>query len=175
MYEKCSQALASHAAAVFTTMTRRAPSRVEVAPGSQTGVPMCFTLGERVEFRGEAKHGLKVKGFFICAFDTMNSAVAFARDIAAYLGLPASSSKQETDNYVGEFLNVVIGLTCSAWADHGLRVDFSPPERLQEHSIGQAARSGHSWRVTIEAEGRYSTTLFLYFLPETALAGTGSV
>ncbi|MDR1079586.1 MAG: chemotaxis protein CheX [Deltaproteobacteria bacterium] len=172
MYEKCSQALASHAAAVFTTMTRRAPSRVEVSQGSRKAPLMRFTLGERVDFRGVAEHGSRVKGYFICAFDAMDSAVSFARDIAAYLGLPASSSKAETDNYVGEFLNVVIGLTCSAWAEHGLRVDFSPPERLQEHSIDQDHLAGHCWRVAIEADGRYTTTLFLNFLPESPASGT---
>jgi hypothetical protein len=165
MYDKCSQALASHAAAVFATMTRRAPTRVDVRPEGVGAPCLRFPLGERVDFKGEAVHGSKVKGYFICAFDAMDSAVCFARDVAVYLGLPASSSKAETDNFVGEFLNVVIGLTCSAWADHGLRVDFSPPERLQEHTIDQPPLPGHCYRVTIEAEGLYSATLFLNFLP----------
>ncbi|MDR1042172.1 MAG: hypothetical protein LBR80_18790 [Deltaproteobacteria bacterium] len=171
MYEKCSQALASHAAAVFTTMTRKAPASVMVRP-EVTGTSLLrFTLGERVDFRGEAEHGSKVKGFFICAFDAMDSAVLFARDVAVYLGLPASTSKAETDNYVGEFLNVVIGLTCSAWSDHGLRVDFSPPERLQEHTIDSAPLPGHCFRVTIVSECGYTATLFLNFLPESSSLG----
>ncbi|MDR3153520.1 MAG: hypothetical protein LBW85_04425 [Deltaproteobacteria bacterium] len=169
MYEKCSHALASHAAAVFTTMTRRAPSKVEVRPESSEDPRLLFTVGERVDFRGEAAGGSRVNGFFICAFEAMDAAVLFAGDIASYLGLPASSSKAETDNYVGEFLNVVIGLTCSAWADHGLRVDFSPPEKLQEHTV-DLEPEGQCYRVVIEAEGLYTATVFLDFLPEPAEA-----
>jgi hypothetical protein len=123
-------------------------------------------VGERVVFRGEAERGSRVNGFFICAFETMEAAVLFARDIADYLGLPPSSSRSEPDDFVGEFLNVVIGLTCSAWAEHGLRVDFSPPERLQEHTVDPAPGTGRCFRVTISAGGRYTATLFLNFLPE---------
>jgi hypothetical protein len=173
MYLKCSQSLASHAADVFTTMTRRAPSSVESRREGAAGPRRRFTLGERVNFRGEAGQGASVNGFMICAFDSMEEAALFARDVADYLGLSASSSKNETDNYVGEFLNVVIGLTCSAWADHGLRVEFSPPERLQEHTIEQPGDRGHCFSVTItEAEGRYSATLFLNFLPEPGARGS---
>lgn len=168
MYEKCSLALASHASAVFATMTRRRPDRVETRPERPGGQRTRFTLGERVDFRGENPEGARVNGFFICAFDTLEKAVLFARDVADYLGLPSSTSKAETDNYVGEFLNVVIGLTCSAWADHGLRVDFSPPERLQEHDVGDVPESGHCFRVSIESEGHYSATILLFFLPEAA-------
>jgi hypothetical protein len=106
-----------------------------------------------------------VVGFFICAFETMDDAYLFAADISRYLGLTASKTKQETDNYVGEFLNVVIGLTCSAWAEHGLRVEFDPPEKLQEHAIDKKPAKGHFSQVAIMAENHYSATLFVHFLP----------
>jgi hypothetical protein len=115
---------------------------------------------------GQEARGAKVTGYFICAFETMAAALAFARDIASYLGLSAADAIGEADSYVGEFLNVVIGLTCSAWADHGLRVEFFPPEKLKEHAIDRQPDAGYRFQVAIRCEGRYQATLFLYFAPD---------
>ncbi|MDR2460741.1 MAG: hypothetical protein LBE38_08175 [Deltaproteobacteria bacterium] len=166
MYKNCSKSLATHAAEVFHTMTGHKPSKVEILTTSTNETEHHFTIGERVEFQGKDRKGLNVKGFFICAFETMDAALRFSQDISTYLGLTTSNTKGEADNYIGEFLNVVIGLTCSAWADHGLRVDFNPPEKLQEHSIDKAPLSGHFFQVIIEASSFYKTTLFLHFQPE---------
>jgi hypothetical protein len=146
-------------------MTGHHPTRVEIGGGHEDSLKQ-FSLGERVNFQGKEDSGASVTGYFICAFETLISALAFAQDIASYLGLASSEPKSETDSFVGEFLNVVIGLTCSTWADHGLRVDFNPPERLQAHAIDKYPTEGHFFQVSIRVEGFYQTTIFLHFLPE---------
>jgi hypothetical protein len=164
MYDKCSNSLAIHAASVFATMTGHQPTW-EVAKLSGELSPMPhFTLGERVDFKGEKSNGVKVDGYFICAFETMGCARDFAEDVARYLGLSESDSPNETDSYVGEFLNVVIGLTCSAWADHGFRVEFDPPKLLQEHVIDVSSAPGSFYQLLITADGFYQTSLYLHFL-----------
>jgi hypothetical protein len=164
MYEKCAKSLACHAATVFRTMTGHEPSNVVILDDCET-VKHNFTLGARVNFKEEEADGPEVKGFFICAFETKKHASDFALDISRYLGLNPSDTANEIDNYVGEFLNVVIGLTCSSWADHGLRMEFDPPERLQEHSIDKSPSSGYFFEVGILAENFYKTILFVHFLP----------
>jgi hypothetical protein len=167
MYKKCSKSLASHAADVFKTMTGHIPTKIEISANDQPGTQMHYTIGVRVNFQGvEIAQGQAVKGFFICAFETLDLAFSFAGDISKYLGLTAINSVSEIDNYVGEFLNVVIGLTCSTWAEHGLIVEFYPPEQLKEHTIEINPSSGHFFQVAIFAENFYKTTLFVHFFPQ---------
>jgi hypothetical protein len=164
MYDKCSNSLATHAASVFATMTGHSP-RLEVQSLDGDQAPAShFTLGERVDFQGEGEDGTKVRGFFICSFETIEAARLFAQDVAVYLGLSPTGPPTETDAYVGEFLNVVIGLTCSAWADHGFRVEFDPPRVLEEHAIGAGPPEAKSYQLAITAEGAYQARVYLRFL-----------
>jgi hypothetical protein len=165
MYEKCAKSLASHAANVFRTMTGHEPSNVVILDDKERGKHN-FTLGARVNFKGEEADGPEVKGFFICAFETKKHASHFALDVSRYLGLNTSDNLIDIDNYVAEFLNVVIGLTCSSWADHGLRMEFDPPEKLQEHTIDKSPSSGYFFEVGILAENFYKTVLFVHFFPK---------
>jgi hypothetical protein len=112
-----------------------------------------------------------VSGFFICAFSDFREAEALASDVAARLGLVPGVSKGEVESFVGEFLNVIIGLTCAAWADRGLRVDFSPPEGLAEHRLDHPEDDGLSWQVRIGLADRYQAVLFLVFRPEASSPG----
>jgi CheY-specific phosphatase CheX len=163
MYDKCFNSLADHATSVFATMTGHKPvlSGVKLDGGSDA-LPS-FTLGERVDFKGEKSDGRKIEGYFICAFKTMAAAKRFASDIAAYLGLTGAKAGTETDSYVGEFLNVVIGLTLSTWADHGFTVEFNPPKKFQEHVVDPKANPGHFFHLLITAEGCYQTSIFVHF------------
>jgi hypothetical protein len=96
----------------------------------------------------------------------MAAAEHFALDVAKYLGLSTSDERALPDSYVGEFLNVVIGLTCSAWADHGFRVEFNPPKTLEEHVIDTASTAGVYYHLLLSAENYYQTSIFLHFFVE---------
>ncbi|MDR2198814.1 MAG: hypothetical protein LBR53_05060 [Deltaproteobacteria bacterium] len=167
MYDKCSKSLAIHAAEVFATMTGHKPTLRGTKLTDHDSLMPNYTLGERVDFQGKSADGGKVEGYFICAFETMVSARLFAKDIASYLGLSAVDANNETDSFVGEFLNVVIGLTCSAWADHGFRVEFNPPQILKEHVIDTGTKPGVFYLLVISAEGFYQTSIFLHFYLDT--------
>ncbi|MDR2352001.1 MAG: chemotaxis protein CheX [Deltaproteobacteria bacterium] len=166
MFDKCSHSLSVHAAAVFATMTGHSPEVIVTRLADNTVPEPNFTLGERVDFLGEKTDGGKIEGYFICGFQTRSAADNFAKDIAKYLGLSPTEGVDETDSYVGEFLNVVIGLTCSAWADHGFRVEFNPPKILEEHVLDTTSKDGAYYHLLISADNYYQTSIFLHFFVE---------
>jgi hypothetical protein len=163
MYEKCAKSLAEHATKVIESMTGHIPDLKEIQAITQDS-PLDFILGQRVNFSGRDGEGGQIYGFFICAFDEIGEASALAGDIARSLELtPPGRNRAELGSFVGELLNVIIGLACAAWDEHGLEVKFSPPEKLREHHVAPLLSGASAWEVRLSVEGRYEPIFLLVF------------
>ncbi|MDR2367811.1 MAG: hypothetical protein LBF58_06850 [Deltaproteobacteria bacterium] len=169
MYQRWAEILGNHAAKVFYIMSGLRPDRMEIAEADIGGGPR-YPLGVRVDFSGHDSAGRPVGGFFVCAFDTTESAADIASTIAIKLGLapPPPGDSTDIDNVLGEFLNIVIGLTCSDWAEHGLTTEFDPPQALSMHGKTAMARS-KAYHLTMATDYHPTVSIFLVFLPPEAV------
>jgi CheY-specific phosphatase CheX len=167
MYHRYAEILGKHASDVFKSMSGLTPTKINVFP---TGVfqKITYPLGVRVDFSGSSDLGHLVTGFFICAFDSFEAASEIAKSIAVHLGLEAQIAEQKegVDNVVAEFLNIVIGLTCSDWAESGLRIDFNPPEKLVEHHIHPVSKEAMAFHLIIETSDSLKVSIFLNFMSD---------
>ncbi|MDR1295900.1 MAG: hypothetical protein LBO05_00680 [Deltaproteobacteria bacterium] len=169
MYHRCAELLAEHAAKVFEIMTGLRPGREVAASGDATRTPG-YTLGVRVEFAGRTGEGAPLEGFFVCAFETFESARDIAGLISRKLGLetPAADDRAGVDDVLGEFLNIVIGLTCSDWAERGLATVFDPPQPMVVHSFSDVPPGSRGFHLTLSADGHPGVSIFLVFLSDGA-------
>ncbi|MDR2302036.1 MAG: hypothetical protein LBF38_08370 [Deltaproteobacteria bacterium] len=168
MYHRWAEILGHHAAKVFQIMSGLFPERLEIVEADIDGGPR-YPLGVRVDFSGRNDSDNAVRGFFVCAFDAIESAADIASAIAIKLGLapPPPGDATDIDNVLGEFLNIVIGLTCSAWAEHGLVTEFDPPQTLSTHKKDASLVWAKAYHLTMTIENHPAVSIFLVFLPET--------
>jgi hypothetical protein len=165
VYFHWAELLGRHAAKVFEVMSGLTPDRLEIVEADESEGPR-FPLGVRVDFKGREASKAPLGGFFVCAFENLRSAGDIAAAIAAKLGTEVSSEAGQTgvDDVLGEFLNNVIGLTCSDWAEHGLETEFDPPQALVPHE-GDRPAGSRCYHLTLSADGHPPVTFFLVFLP----------
>jgi hypothetical protein len=147
-------------------MSGLAPDRLEISEADESEGPR-FPLGVRVDFKGTTDSKKPLAGFFVCAFENSRAAGDIAAAIAAKLGVGFSLDAEQTgvENVLGEFLNVVIGLTCSDWAEHGLTTEFDPPQPLIVHEGDRKPSGSECYHLTLSAAGHPPVTIFLVFLP----------
>ncbi|MDR1656812.1 MAG: hypothetical protein LBT47_04545 [Deltaproteobacteria bacterium] len=169
MYHRFAEILGRHAADVFKTMSGLQPDRLEIVEALPDDGPR-YPMGVRVYFRGSDQSGFLCTGFFICAFETLEAAGDIAKTIAVKLGVEDTFSEtlEGIDSVLGEFLNIVIGLTCSDWSDQGLVTEFNPPEPLVRYPQVTISNDGLAFHLTMFSEGHPSVTFFLVLLPESA-------
>jgi hypothetical protein len=166
VYHRYAEILAGHAATVFKTMSGLEPDTLEIVEDLENQGPK-YNLGVRVDFKS-LDEGCRVKsGFFICAFETIEAAGDIAAVIAKKLGVEMvlDSTVDSIDDVLGEFLNVAIGLTCSDWADQGINIEFSPPQKMSTWKPAPSASSTKAFHLTMETRGRPTVSIFLVFLP----------
>ena len=170
MYHRWAEILGHHAAKVFQIMSGLFPDRLEIVEADVHGGPR-YPLGVRVDFAGHKDSDKPVRGYFVCAFDTIESAWDIASAIAIKLGLapPPPGDVTDIDNVLGEFLNIVIGLTCSDWAEHGLVTEFDPPQTLSMHDKSGTLDWDKAYHLTLTVELHPTVSIFLVFL-----AGVGA-
>jgi CheY-specific phosphatase CheX len=146
--------------AKMSTLTPRLDAlvRAEVQRGHS------FVEGVKVNFRGRAQ-GRLTRGFFICAFDAFPVAQSLARNIAVKLGLgqDLAANREGVENVLAEFLNIIIGLTCSDWAKNGLEIDFDPPRRLGTHDLDPAPPGTEAYHLTLKLPDNREIAIFLSF------------
>jgi hypothetical protein len=166
VYHRCAEILGRHAAKVFEIMSGLRPDRLEIVEADILNGPR-FPLGVRVDFAGRDVEGGGISGFFVCAFETIDSACDIASAIATKLGLepPSPDDAVGIDNVLGEFLNIVIGLTCSDWADHGLATEFDPPQTLSRQGQADSPAGALAFHLTMATAGHPPVSVFLVFLP----------
>ncbi|MDR2442378.1 MAG: hypothetical protein LBE31_02520 [Deltaproteobacteria bacterium] len=170
MYHRLAEILGRHAAGVFKTMSGLEPDRLEIVEALQTDGPR-YPVGVRVDFLGNNQANRKVSGFFICAFETFDAAKDIAVVIAKKMGVLDSLSGDDlegVDNVLGEFLNIIIGLTCSDWSDHGLTTEFDPPEKLVLCPEVENPLGSRGFHLTMTAIDHPPISFFLVLLPESA-------
>ncbi|MDR0622383.1 MAG: chemotaxis protein CheX [Deltaproteobacteria bacterium] len=142
------------------------PDRLEIVEADVNGGPRS-PLGVRVDFAGRKDSGQPARGYFVCAFDSIEAAGDIASAIAIKLGLapPPPGDVTDIDNVLGEFLNIVIGLTCSDWAEHGLVTEFDPPQTLSMHDKNVTLEWEKAYHLTLSVELHPTVSVFLVFLP----------
>jgi hypothetical protein len=131
-----------------------------------------YVEGARVDFKGQIQ-GRPVGGFLICAFHVFQVAQDLARAIAVKMGLDPemASHRQGVENVLAEFLNIIIGLTCSDWAKFGLDIVFDPPEKLVAHYLAPVAKEDEAYHMTFKLSGGdRRIDFFLRFLAPVKLA-----
>jgi hypothetical protein len=165
VYQRWAELLGHRASKVFRLMSGLSPDSLEIVEADINSGPR-YPLGVRVNFYGRDQEGLGVSGFFVCAFESVESAGDIASAIAAKMGLspPAASDVTGIDNVLGEFLNTVIGLTCSEWADHGLTTEFDPPLALSRHESEKALACSKAFHLTMATDKHSTVSIFLVFL-----------
>jgi hypothetical protein len=150
-------------------MSGLGPERLEIVEADINCGPH-YPLGVRVNFSGREANIGSFNGFFVCAFETVNSAGDIASAIARKMGLlpPSSDDIIGIDNVLGEFLNIVIGLTCSDWSEHGLEAEFDPPLNLSKHDQKETLVSAGAYHLTMTTDQHPPVSIFLVFLPSLA-------
>lgn len=136
--------LGNHAADLIARTSRLKPAGLAVKePPAE--MPAC-DLAVRIDFRGQPAEGPgPVSGSVYAAFLRGEDAQAFLEPLAEHFDInPAVLSTAEgRANVLSEFLNIIVGLTGADWDEHGLAIDFSPPEvvagRLPGASGGRRA------------------------------------
>lgn len=173
MYHRLAEILGHHAAKVFQIMSGLNPDRLEIVEADINGGPR-YPLGVRVNFSGRDRGGSSQQGFFVCAFETIESARDIASVIAIKLGLspPPPTDKAGIDNVLGEFLNIIIGLTCSDWAEHGLVTEFDPPMNLSKHERKNPVVLTKAFHLTMTTGEHPPVSIFLVFQLPLADGGT---
>lgn len=166
MHRRLAEILGRHAASVFKSMSGLEPDRLEIVEAVDSEGPR-YPLGARVDFKGRDKNERLWEGFLVCAFETVERAKDIAMAIASQLGVAESVSGtvDSVDQVLAEFLNVVIGLTCTDWIERGLETEFDPPEMIlsrQEAGFEPGAKAFH---LTMTIEGHPTVSFFLVFLP----------
>jgi hypothetical protein len=159
--------LGRHAAGVFKAMSGLEPDRLEIVEAVENEGPR-YPIGVRVDFHGLDRGHKPWSGYFICAFPDLAASRDIAQAICDKLGLAGMVTEEigSVDDVLGEFLNIVIGLTCSDWTDRGLETEFDPPASLSESqaaALGQGARAFH---LTLGIEGHPPVSFFLVFSPQ---------
>jgi hypothetical protein len=126
-----------------------------------------YPLGVRVDFRSLDAHSPLHSGFFLCAFETVEAARDIAAVIASKLGVEGclDSTIESVDNILGEFLNIVIGLTCSDWADRGLVTEFTPPRKLAQWQSLDFVAGEIAFHLSLKTISHPDVSVFLVFLP----------
>jgi hypothetical protein len=129
------------------------------------GATRSYAEGVKVSFKGQA-HGEALSGYFICAFHVFKTAQSLASYIAVKLGLgPELAVKREgVENVLAELLNIIIGLTSSDWAKHGLEIVFDPPEKLGGHLIDPIPEGSAAYHLTLSLPEKREIAIFLNFL-----------
>jgi CheY-specific phosphatase CheX len=156
--------LGRHAAKVFHIMSGLPPDRLEMTEADLEAGPR-HPLGVRVDFTGLDELGRPLSGHFVCAFETAEAARDIASAIAVKMGLspPDEGDLAGVDAVLGEFLNIVIGLTCSDWAELGLATEFDPPQPLAVHGRGRPDPGSRAFHLTMSAAGRPQVSIYLVF------------
>jgi hypothetical protein len=156
--------LGRHAAGVFKTMSGLEPDRLEIVEAVESEGPR-YPMGVRVAFQGRDRQSRPWSGFFICAFATLEAARDIAMAIAQKLGVAESvtGTVDSVDDVLGEFLNIIIGLTCSDWTDRGLETEFDPPDKLVERQMSGFAPGTKAFHLTMTIDGHAPVSFFLVF------------
>ncbi|MDR2455231.1 MAG: chemotaxis protein CheX, partial [Deltaproteobacteria bacterium] len=125
-----------------------------------------YPMGARVNFKGLDRDHQPWSGFFICAFATIEAAKDIAMAIASQMGVADSvtGTVDSVDQVLGEFLNIVIGLTCSDWIERGFETEFDPPEMLLERKDPGFEPEERAYHLTMTIEGHPEVSFFLVFL-----------
>jgi CheY-specific phosphatase CheX len=118
------------------------------------------------EAGGSGGVGQALGGYFICAFHVFRVAQELARRIAVKMGLGPglADTREGVENVIGEFLNVIIGLTSSDWAKKGLEILFDPPEKLGGHLIDPIPTGSEAYHLAINLMDGQEISIFLNFL-----------
>ena len=164
MHLRLAETLGRHASGVFKTMSGLTPAGLAISEAGPSEGPL-HPMGVRVDFKGRDGSGTPWSGFFICAFATMEAARDIAGAISAKLGVDSADDPAGVDNVLGEYLNIVIGLTCSDWAKGGLETEFDPPRRLEARPDSGAGPGSRCFHLTMTLDGHPSISLFLVLAP----------
>jgi hypothetical protein len=164
VFHRLAEILGRHAATVFKTMSGLEPDRLEIIEAEENEGPR-YPLGVKVDFHSLKDRPEELAGFFVCAFKTSEAAKEIASVIAGKLGLSGALAKSErgVDDILGEFLNIVIGLTCSDWADHGLITEFEPPQPLINCQFDSFPPLAKAYHLTMSSLGHPDVSIFLVF------------
>jgi hypothetical protein len=187
IYHKCAEILGGHAQDVIVRMSSLTPTlgglTLEAGGRSRR-----YAEGVKVSFKGRvlapgqatcdaggeappgwAGHGeawRALGGYFICAFHVFRVAQDLARHIAVNMGLgpELADTREGVENVIGEFLNIIIGLTSSDWAKKGLEILFDPPEKLGGHLIDPIPPGSEAYHLAIGLRDGQEISVFLNFL-----------
>ncbi|MDR1086245.1 MAG: chemotaxis protein CheX [Deltaproteobacteria bacterium] len=165
IYHKCAEILGQHAQDVMVRMSSVAHPGESLKLETKS-LKRRYAEGVKVSFRGLSPDNKPIAGFFICAFHLYNAARDLARDIAVKMGLgpELSDTREGVENVLGEFLNIIIGLTCSDWTKEGLDINFDPPEKLGGHRIEPVSQEALAYHLTLKMTGAREISIFLNFL-----------
>ena len=172
MHRRLAEILGRHASSVFKSISGLTAESLEIVEAEDKEGPR-YPLGARVDFKGRDRDSNPWSGFFICAFATIEAAKDIALAIASQLGVADSISGtvDSVDQVIGEFLNIVIGLTCSDWLECGLDTDFDPPELLTDRKSARFEPGSKAFHLTMTIKGHFPVSFFLVFLPRRAKKG----
>lgn len=137
MYEAYVKVLGANAKQVYEDMTGLGVMSAKVEPRSLAADSL--PVAQVVEYNGKEE---ELSGYFVLGCHNQATALSLAGDLAAKMGLPASTSLDGTAiDLLSEFMNTVVGRTISVWEHMGLPVEFGALSPLQQADI--ASQDGY--------------------------------
>ena len=121
-----------------------------------TGWPT-FELGTKVEFSGTISNGnlrdkAPASGYValgLISMGTVATATLLAMARSFHCCESVLNSPTGPENVLSEFLNIVIGLTASEWADHGFDLTFSSPLNYSGVVCPATLEEGQTFQIMI--------------------------
>jgi hypothetical protein len=162
---RLAEILGRHAVGVLKTMSGLEALSLVIDEADHEGPR--HPMGAKVGFHGLAREGRPFSGVLVCAFATAEAALEVATAIASRLGVAdaVTGTVESVDDVLGEFLNIIIGLTCPDWLELGLETEFDPPERLRDLSGDALAPRSEAFHLTLGLSGDREISFHLVFSP----------
>lgn len=131
MYLQFVRILAENAVRAYREMTDSGIIGVDVKLQENQSVDL--PIAQVIQYEGKDS---PLAGVFVLGFDSTIAALDVAGLLAAKLSLPKPQTlNKEAIDLLGEFMNVVVGRTISAWDRKGTPVIFGPPGDLQQATV----------------------------------------
>lgn len=153
MNQVYAQILGRHASEVISKTSDFIPTGIMVIE-RPTGLPRC-ELAVRINLVGTIAGNKPIVGYVLGGSVEHEGSRPLLAAMAEHFGLDGhlADSPDGAADILSEFLNITIGLAEAEWADHGLTIDFSPPENICGQSLPSFDKAEAAFHIIISAKG----------------------
>lgn len=164
MKEHYAQILAKHAASTITLTTGFITTRVEVL--DQLTYPDKCALAVSIDIEGVSSGHDDISGCVVIGSQLHEESRPLLLAMVRHFGLQETllDAPDGPTNILGEFLNIIIGLTGEEWAELGFDLNFSTPKDVSGQALLQSvAAAGAAFCIKVYVDDILMGDLLVYF------------